>query len=250
MKYYFDTNILIDFGRDAATQQRLEQALHNGTSFVIAPPALTELVRGLVANGSHRFTCNKRVFEWLHEHKFEILPLPKPFIALQMKTKLATSSGIQPSHYAALIEMVATANDFDHFIEKANSDGSAWKNIENKPEIHESHLDKEFAALPEVAAAGQDLARIMCGWFGAPGCRPNHLLLGRRFSAALEFLQSTCARVRGGANPRKNDPGLYVDFNLLLYLGDDSLSFLTNENFAAEIRNSPQRQRIVPLASM
>ena len=72
----------------------------------------------------------------------------------------------------------------------------------------------------------------------------------RRFSAALDFLESSCPKVTAGANPRKNDPGLYIDFQLLLYLGDDGLSFLTNENFAHEIRKSPQRQRIIRLDSL
>lgn len=249
MRYFFDTNILADFGRDATTQNRLDKALGDGVSFVIAPPVFTELMRGLVKNGIEQFESNKRVFMWFRENQFEILTLPKPFIALQMKTRLIGPPGVQPRHYAELIEMVATATNFDDFIKKADDDCSNWKGIARQPEIHDAQLDREFAALPELAAR-TDIAKTMCGWFGAPGCRPNHLLLRQRFSAAIEFLQSACAKTKGGANPRKNDPGLYIDFQLLLYLGDDSLSFLSNENFGHEIRKSPQRERIVPLASL
>lgn len=247
MKYFPDTNILADFGRDAATQQRLDRAIHEGASFVVAPPVFTELMRGFVTKGAELFVPNKSVFTWLHESRFEILALPKPFIAAQMKTTLAGPSGVQPKHYAELIEMVATANDFADFMKKTDSDGSNWKDMVNQPETQQHQLDKEFAALKEVAASGKDVAKIMCSWFGAPGCRPNHLILGQRFSAALEFLRSTCTKVNAGANPRENDPGLYIDFQLLLYLGDDSLSFLSNENFSHEIHDSPQRQRIVKL---
>ncbi|HLW82225.1 MAG TPA: hypothetical protein VKS20_09305 [Candidatus Acidoferrales bacterium] len=251
MRYFFDTNVLADFGRDANTQRRLDQALRHGVSFAIAPPIFTELVRGLINNAAAQFASNQRVFKWFHRNQFEILALPKPFIALQMKTKLAGPPGVQPKHYAELIEMLATSDDFDHFIRKAEEDGSNWRGIADQPNVHQSQLDKEFAALPEVAATGRDnVARSICSWFGVPGCRPNYLLLSRRFSAALEFLESTFRKVKCGAKPRKNDPGLYIDFQLLLYLGDEGLSFLSNENFGNEIQKSPQRQRIVPLASL
>src|SRR6185437_3573330 len=102
-------------------------------------------------------------------------------------------------------------------------------------------LDTEIGALPAVAARGGDVATAMLQMFGAPACRPSALLLRRRFSAALEFLECSCRKVNAGANPRKNDPGIYFDFQLLFYLGSDGLSFLTDENFGHEIRNSPQR---------
>src|SRR2546430_4958876 len=43
---------------------------------------------------------------------------------------------------------------------------------------------------------------------------------------------------------RSNDRGLYVDWQLLMYLADPNVSFLTNEDFSGEISTSAQKDRI------
>ncbi len=81
--------------------------------------------------------------------------------------------------------------------------------------------------------------------FGAPGCRPNPLVISRQFSAAIEYLETSVRKVAVGAKPRKNDRGLYVDWQLLMYLADPNVSFLTNEDFSGEISTSAQKDRII-----
>ncbi len=49
-EYFPDTNVLIDFGRNPAAQAKLENTRQGGTKFLVAPPALIELVRGMVAS--------------------------------------------------------------------------------------------------------------------------------------------------------------------------------------------------------
>ena len=68
--------------------------------------------------------------------------------------------------------------------------------------------------------------------FGAPGCRPNPILLRSQFSAAIEYIENVIRKMIQGANPRKNNRGVYVDWQLLMYLGMRDLRFLTSENFS------------------
>jgi hypothetical protein len=248
--YFPDTNILIDFGRRADVQEQLEHACANGARFAIAPPALIELTRGVIRSGRDHFENDKKVFVWLRDHKFPILPLPMPFMAQILHSSPVRRSGVEPAHYGQLIEMVSGARHFDDLIEAA--EGTAWRDIGNADDIHNAQLDKELGALGTLAnrARGQSFARRLSEFFGVPGCRPNPLIIAARFSSALEYLDSCSAKVRGGANPRRNDPGLYTDFQLLLYLADDELSFLTNEDFTSEIKSSRQRLRIVGLTSL
>jgi hypothetical protein len=173
-----------------------------------------------------------------------------PFIAQILHSTPATRSGVEPAHYEQLIEIVSGAKHFDDFLRAA--DGTVWRDIGNADDIHNAQLDKEIGALGTLAkrARGQSYARRLSEFFGAPGCRPNPLILAARLSAGLEYLNSCAEKVRGGANPRRNDPGLYTDFQLLLYLADDELSFLTNEDFTSEIKISRQRLRIVGLNSL
>lgn len=248
--YYPDTNVLIDFGRDATVRPRLENAIQKGDQFVIAPPAIIELVRGVVANGGKEFARDKQVFTWLQIKAFPILDLPLPFIASLMKTKPVRTSGVLPVHYTQLIDMLAGAADFNAFIKNAEAPGSVWHDIKNLHKIHEGQLDEEIGALIGLASNKGNVPEALANMFGAPGCRPHPLLLAARFSAALEFLDSSCSKVDAGANPRKNDPGIYVDFQLLIYLGMAELTFLSNEEFSNEIRKSPQMKRIVKLDSL
>lgn len=246
-EYFPDTNVLIDFGRNLAARAKLENARQRGTTFLVAPPALIELVRGMVARGCDTFANDKQVFVWLHMNRFPILPLPRPFMARILNSSIPKPSGVEPRHYAEQMEMIASSASFDEFLQRSNTPGSVWRDISRADEIHNAELNREFLALERMAKQrrGRDLAQRLSQLFGAPGCRPKPFIIERQFSAAIEFLESSFSKVRGGANPRKNDPGLYTDFQLLLYLARRDLNFLTCEDFSNEIIKSPQKARIV-----
>lgn len=124
--------------------------------------------------------------------------------------------------------------------------------IEGINKIHNDVLDQELVALrriPQRTALGV-LATRMCGWFGAPGCRPNPIMFRQTFSAAPEFLEHSLGKVQRGAKPEKNDRGLFVDFQLLFYLADPNIYFLTSEDFSTKVKTSSQADRILALASL
>lgn len=248
--YYPDTNILIAFGKQPDVKEKLERARQDGTRFVVAPLALIELVRGMIKGGGVTFEQDRRVFIWLRDSGFEILLLPFPFMAKILGSPASGRSGVVPDHYRQEIEMVAGASDLHDFIVKAK--GTVWRDIAHADPIHTAQLDKEIAALSILAKGGlkQNYAKKLSKQFGAPGYRPNPLIIGRTFSAALEFLERSIVKIRAGAKVRKNDSGLYVDFQLLFYLADPELRFLTNEKFSHEIRVSLQRFQIVNLDSL
>jgi hypothetical protein len=246
--YLLDTNVLIDFGRDPILRGRLEGAQRNGCVFVLGPPALIELVRGLVAGGRDHFHNNKNVFVWLRNSACAVLPLPRPFMAAILRApSLRRVVEVEPRHYIELIGLIARAADFNDFLQQSDAPDSAWGGIRDADAVHNVVLDREFAGLKKLAGqrVDRELARRLSRSFGAPGRHPNSLIVERRFSAAFEFLGTSLAKVRGGARPRENDPGLFVDFQLLLYLADPNVVFLTREDFSHEIRRSPQRSRIV-----
>jgi hypothetical protein len=248
--FFPDTNILIDFGRNPEVRERLEKALSAGAKFVIAPPMLIELTRGLVKAGREHFKNNQQAYAWLYKHGFEILPLPSPFIANLLKSSLKEPSGVEPNHYREQIEMISSSSDFDDFLKKA--EGTVWADLAKADGIHEAELDKEFSAMSSLARgrAGHGYAELISRKFGNPESRPSAAKIAETFSAAIEFLEASINKVRGGSIPRKNDPGLYTDFQLLFYLGDPNLAFLTSENFAHEITKSPQRDRILNLDTL
>jgi hypothetical protein len=252
-RYLLDTNILIDFGRDPAIQGRLENSQLNGVEFVIGPPALIELVRGMVAGGCNTFENDRRVLVWLRGQRLPILPLPRPFMAGVLRTTVGQRSmPVEPCHYEQLIEIVANSADFDGFRAMSQAPGSVWREVDHIDAIHEGQLDKELAALGKLARGkgARGIATALSQSFGAPGSRPRSEVIAREFSAAIEFLESSLSKVGEGAKPRKNDPGLYVDFQLLFYLADPEINFLTREDFSRKITRSPQRCRIVNLDSL
>ena len=245
--YYPDTNVLIDL-KKPGIRAKIERILGAGNSLVIAPPVLTELVSGIIKGGQECFLGEKEIFVWLHDHKFPILPLPYPFMATILKSTNTGKNGVDPYHYRELIELVSTSSDLDDLLRKA-SDG-VWRDVSSSHQVHSDQLDKELLALGTLARVRLNYAEKLSGKFGVPGCRPIPLIIAGKFSAALEFLESSVTKVKGGAKLRKNDPGVYFDFQLLFYLGDSSLCFLTQENFSVEIKKSPQRTRIVPLSGL
>lgn len=243
-----DTNVWIDVGRDAGLTPKFEKALAAGDKFLIAPPALNELVRGMVRQGKETFSDDQKTYLWMKEHKCEVLELTKPFMAKSLNTTLPTNSGVIPKHYEQLIEMVANSDSFDEFVRRCNANDSVWKNMESLDRIHEAQIETQLRALEQLARQGKnlDIPEGLSLMFGAPGCRPNPLIISRQFSAAIEYLETSVRKVAvQGAKPRKNDRGMYVDWQLLMYLAIPDVRFLTNEDFSGEITKSPQKDRIV-----
>lgn len=242
-----DTNVWIEVGRVAVLTSKFEKALAAKDKFLITPPALIELVRGMVRHGKETFAEDKKTFLWMKDHKCEVLELTRPFMAKILKTTLPMNSGVVPKHYEQLIDTVVNSASLDEFIQRCNANDSVWKNIEALDRIHEEQIEKELRALEELAKQGKNLniPWRLSTTFGAPGCRPNRLIICRHFSAAIEYLDTSVRKVVQGAKPRKNDRGLYVDWQLLMYLAIPDARFLTNEDFSGEIKKSPQKDRIV-----
>ncbi len=239
-----DTNIWIKVGRDVTLTQKFDRALEAGDTFVIGPPVLLELVRGMISYGQ-AFAEDQQTYAWMRNHGCEVLELPKPFMATILHTTLPRSSGVTPQLYRQLIEEVVHSPNLNEFNQRSNANDSPWRQIDSIDRIHETQIERELRALEELATRRDlDLTGSMSTWFGAPGCRPNPLIIASKFSAALEYLDSSIRKVVRGAKPRKNDRGLYVDFQMLMYLADPEIKFLTNENFA-EITKSPQKSRII-----
>jgi hypothetical protein len=239
-----DTNVWLKVGRDVPLTQKFDKALAAGDKFVIGPPALIELVRGMVSYGQ-AFAEDQQTYAWMTDHACQVLELPKPFMANVLHTTLPRASGVTPHHYQQLIDMVMHSADLNEFNERSDANGSVWKQINAIDRIHEAQIETELKALEELATRRKlDLTRPMSTWFGANGCRPNPLIIRMKFSAALEYLESSIQKVVHGSKPRKNDRGLYIDFQMLMYLADPEIKFLTNENFT-EITKSPQKGRIV-----
>jgi hypothetical protein len=191
-------------------------------------------------------------FALMLERQHVILELPKPFMAKVLNTTLPNPSQVKPEHYRELVRMVVDSSNHAEFVSKANAASSVWRMIEGINKIHNGVLDQELVALcriPKQTAVGV-LAIRMCHWFGAPGCRPNSLVFRQKFSAALEFLEDSLRKVYQGAKPEKNDRGLFVDFQLLFYLADPDIYFLTGEDFSTKVKTSPQASRRLRLASL
>jgi hypothetical protein len=95
-----------------------------------------------------------------------------------------------------------------------------------------------------------DLALEFAKTFDINGSYPDPNVFRDHFSAAMEYAETTIARIRGGANPRKNDPGRYGDFQLFFYLADPKIELSTCEDFSVDIKHSPQRSQIVKVDSL
>jgi hypothetical protein len=238
-----DTNVWIGVGRDTELTSRLERVAAAGDRFLIAPPALIELVRGLVRHGAQTFDDDKKTYLWMKEHHCEVLELPKPFMAKVLKTTLPKNSGVIPKNYEELIGMIVDSANLDELVGRCAA--SVWNNIGSLDRIHEIQIDRELEWLMKLSSRNMDLAEGYSRLFGVPGCRPNPLIMRGRFSAFFEYLEVAFRSVRQGAKPWKNDRGMYVDLQLLIYLASPDMSFLTNENFAGQITRSTQRTRIV-----
>jgi len=230
--YLPDTNILIDLGRDPAVQTKLENAEQSGSKFVIAPSMMKELTVGVVKGGPTYFEQNKKIFTWLHAHSDAILDLPRPFIGriLGFPSKW---SRVETHHHVQLVETVANSQTFDEFLNRKDDAGNVWSDIDKAVQIHNAQVDKEFTALEECANLSQgtfDVAAQLCKTFAAGGVCPDPQLFKQHFSAAVEYVEASIAKIRAGAKPRKNDRGRYGDFQLFFYLADPNITLLTSED--------------------
>jgi hypothetical protein len=247
-KYLVDTNIWIDVSRTNGLCARLQRLrLQAVCEFALAPPVVIEIFRGVILGGGNGFQQNKNMFGCSRALGCEILELPLPFITKTLGIAAIRRSGVEPAHYEALIETILTAPDYDSFIRTTNESGGVWRDICRADEIHRGELERELNSLQKLGRynSTQLLATRLSAMLGPPGCRPKPFLIEKRFSAALEFLQASIAKTRSGANPLKNDPGMYIDFQILFYLGDPNMFFLTKEDFSHEIRRSAQRAKIM-----
>lgn len=253
MKTYLpDTNVVIDYARNPARKEKLDRAEASGAKFVIAPPTLTELTVGVVKGGEPRFAQNKLMFEWLKKHVKNLLDLPRPFMGAVsgFPSRMGT---VLIEHHELRIELVAGAVDYPDFLKRKNEPGSVWSDIEKSAAVHDQQLDLEYAALSKLAAkkpGSFDLAEAFSKTFSVGGKCPDPKVFRNLFSAAFEYGDLTIAKIRAGANPRKNDAGRYGDFQLFFYLADPAIELLTSEDFMKEIVTSPQRSRIVKVDSL
>jgi hypothetical protein len=76
--YMPDTNVWVGVGKDAGITGRFEKAHANGDQFLIAPPSLIELVRGMVKYGKDKFSDDQKTFDWVQKSNCTILELPRP----------------------------------------------------------------------------------------------------------------------------------------------------------------------------
>jgi len=250
--YLPDTNVIINDGRDPAIKAKIDRASASGSKFVIAPPTVTELTIGVVKGGPTRFANNKVMFEWLKAQSANILDLPRPFMGkiLGFPSK---KSNVDLPHQFQRIELVTESSDFGDFLRRKAAPESLWPDIETAAKVHEEQLDKEFKALQTLAKrplGSYDLALEFAKTFAVNGNYPDATEFRSRFSAAMEYGETTIRRIKAGANPRKNDPGRYGDFQLFFYLADPSIELLTCEDFSTDIVNSPQKNRIVRFDSL
>jgi hypothetical protein len=247
--YLPDTNVLIDLGRDPAAQTKLENAEQSGSKFVIAPSTMTELTVGVVKGGAPHFERNKKIFTWLQTHSDAILDAPRPFIGKILGFPSQWSQ-VGTHHHVQRVGMVANSQTFDEFLKRKDDAGNVWVDIDKAPQIHADKVDAEFIELEKLAKLPHDVVAVFCKTFAVGGVCADPKLFRQHFSAAIEYYETSIAKIRAGANPRKNDRGRYGDFQLFFYLADPNITLLTSEDFSHDIKQSPQRTRIVGFGTL
>src|SRR5437660_6562102 len=186
--YLPDTNVVINYGRDPAAKAKIDRASASGSTFVIAPPTMTELTVGVVKGGATWFVQNKMMFEWLKAQSANILDLPRPFMGKVLGFP-SKKSDVDVGHHVQRIEFVTEASDFADFLKRKDAPGSLWPDIETSAKVHEQQLDKEFAALQKLAQrplGSYDLAAEFAKTFAVDGKSPDPKEFRSRFSAAME----------------------------------------------------------------
>jgi hypothetical protein len=244
MYYILDSNIWIDLEQGRLTCNNLTG--RKTVKVVVAPFMIIELVRATVKGGEQYFLEKKPMFECMAN--LEILELTKVFM---FKTLWNVDGGgvsrVRPAHYKLLIDLLIGSDSLAEFLTKTEAPGSIWKETANWDAIHEGVLEKELRALDKLArgASLKTLHMHMSRMYRLGGLEPDPAMVGVTFSAAIEFLRSSASKIRQGANPLKNDRGLYIDSQLFYYLADPEAVVVSNEDFSNEIKLSPQRNRII-----
>jgi hypothetical protein len=207
--YLPDTNVLIELGRDPAVQTKLENAERSGSKFVIATTTMSELTVGVVKGGTTYFEQNKKIFTWLETHLDAILDLPRPFTGKTLGFP-SKRSRVETHHHVQREQMVANSRAFDEFLKRKNDVGNVWSDIDRAVQIHHDQVDKEFNALRRIAKLPQstfDLAAELCKTFPVRGVCQGPNLFRQKFSAAVEYVEASMAKIRAGAKPWKDDRG-------------------------------------------
>jgi hypothetical protein len=249
MRYILDTNVWVEAARgNIACRDLVDKS---GITVVLAPPVVIELIRGLIRGGGQYFSRDRALFQCMMNSDLEILELPKAHVLRALWNISGGKTGILPEHYRRLIESLVRSRTFDDFISETERPESLWKKMNQIDAIHEGVLEKELSALETLAekASVNAIPRNTSRMYSVGGLLPDPDLLCVKFSAGIEFIKSSMIRIRNGANPRRNDRGLYIDTQLFWYLSDPESVLVTNEDFSAEIRTSPQASRIISYES-
>jgi hypothetical protein len=215
---------------------------------VVAPFVIMELMKETVKHKDKYFDNDKRVFQCMAQ--FDVLPLTKVFIYQRLwNSGEEASARVGPENYKKLLQMMVDSGSYNEFIEKTKSAGSEWFQTEAWSTTHEGVLDKELRAVDQLAKVDPEfIATGLAKLYVFKGSFPKDDAVEKEFSAALEYLRSVIVKVRNGANLRKNDRGMYVDFQILFYLADPNATIVSNEDFSDEVSKSPQKDRIIGLA--
>jgi hypothetical protein len=243
MRYVLDTNIWIDISRGTLS---LADTSKMGINIALAPPVIIELVRGVVKSGGENFARSRALFERIAQLKPEIMQLPGVFVSMALWNVPNGASGVRPEDHNELMNLIIHAKRFSDFLAETEKPGSVWGRMGDIDSIHEDVLETELKSLEKLARASLkalpvNLAKLYrCG-----GLLPDPEYFEQKFSAAIEFLRSSILQLRNGANPRKNDRGLYIDQQLFFYLADPEVAVVTGESFSNKIETSPQAARIL-----
>jgi len=247
MKYVFDTNLWVDVSRGVLSCRDLQAP--PGSSVVLSPLVIIELVNGVVQGGEEKFTQNRSMVRCMTCAGPEILELPRVFVETVIWNVPRDNGRVRPEHYRILLDMLAESASHADFLQRTEAVGSVWTRLSSLGSIHHDVLQKELKAM-EIMAGSASLSTLhvhMARLYACGGLFPDPDWFQDRFSAAVEYLRTWVRMVRNGANPRKNNRGIYLDSQHFWYLADPKLVLVSNEDFSDELRESPQRVRVISL---
>src|SRR5262245_33185612 len=126
MAYYIlDSNIWIDLSHGKI---RCEDIVgRSGIRVVLAPFAITELMRGIVKGGQTYFSQNRKMVRCMAH--CDVLELPKVFIYKTLWNVDGGISKVHSSDYKALMEMLVGSGTYREFLQKTEAPGSAWRRM-------------------------------------------------------------------------------------------------------------------------
>jgi hypothetical protein len=244
MYYIMDTNIWVEVIQGTISCDQLCAKPH--LRVVVAPFMIVELMKATVKNKGKYFVSDQKMFRCMA--KFDILELTKPLLfKILWNISEAGVSKVRPDTYKSLLKMMLVSKTFNEFISKTEAPDSMWNKVSDWGLIHEGVLDKESDALGKLARGGSvlNLHTHVAQLYRVGGLMPDPDTVETLFSAGLEYLRSNVMKVRNGANPKRNDRGMYVDSQMFYYLADPEAVIVTNEDFSTEIAKSPQKSRII-----